>query len=96
MQFFLDIWEELQQRARQAKDIGTMSVADVAERTSNTVGSDEEGGALFDETASWYSRLRISSEEIIVETLNKNVRIALHAYRHMYVPESVSVPVPLP
>jgi hypothetical protein len=81
--FFLDIWEELQDRARQAKNIGNMSVVDVAERTSNNVGGDGDGGALFDETASWYTRLRIRSEKIITDTLNNNVREALRAYRHM-------------
>ncbi|KAF2827298.1 hypothetical protein CC86DRAFT_393464 [Ophiobolus disseminans] len=58
--FFLDIWEGLQDRARQegSSNIGGKTVADVAERTSKTVGGDTDGGALFDETASWYARLR--------------------------------------
>ncbi|KAF2737941.1 RINT-1 family protein-like protein [Polyplosphaeria fusca] len=81
--FFLDIWEELQDRARQANSIGTMTVADVAQRTSSAVGGDSDGGALFDETAGWYSRLRIDSEEIITETLNNNVRVALGPYRQI-------------
>ncbi|KAF2000407.1 RINT-1 family protein-like protein [Amniculicola lignicola CBS 123094] len=79
--FFLDIWEELQDRARQKDKIGTMSVASVAERTSSAVGSDTDTGALFDETANWYSRLRIRSEKIITDTLSNNVREALRAYR---------------
>lgn len=62
-----------------------MSVADVAERTSSSVGTDGDGGAVFDETAGWYSRLRIRSEKIITDTLNNNVREALRPYRHMYV-----------
>ena len=65
-----------------------MTVADVAERTSSAVGSDGEGGALFDETAGWYSRLRIRSEKIITDTLNNNVRMALRSYRTMYVVQS--------
>ncbi|KAF2272470.1 uncharacterized protein EI97DRAFT_461987 [Westerdykella ornata] len=81
--FFLDMWEELNHRARQAQNIGNMSVADVAERTSSAVGSAEEGGALFDETAASYSRLRIRSEQIITDTLNSNVRVALRAYRQI-------------
>jgi hypothetical protein len=60
-----------------------MSVASVAERTSSAVGSNDEGGGLFDETAGWYSRLRIRSEQIITDTLNSNVRVALRAYRNM-------------
>ncbi|KAF2747498.1 RINT-1 family protein-like protein [Sporormia fimetaria CBS 119925] len=81
--FFLDIWEELNERSRQAKSIGNMSVADIAERTSSTVGSDEEGGALFDETAGSYSKLRERSEQIITDTLNNNVRLTLRAYRQI-------------
>ncbi|KAF2175042.1 hypothetical protein K469DRAFT_703365 [Zopfia rhizophila CBS 207.26] len=82
-EFFLDIWEELQDRARRASNIGDMTVADVAERTSSAVGLDGDGGALFDETAGWYSRLRIRSEKIITDTLNSNVREALRPYRHI-------------
>lgn len=85
MQFFLDIWEGLQDRARQASSIGHRSVADVAERTSKTVESDADGGSLFDETASWYARLRARSEKIIIDTLTSNVRQALFAYTKMYV-----------
>ncbi|KAJ4348208.1 uncharacterized protein N0V89_009580 [Didymosphaeria variabile] len=81
--FFLDIWDELQDRARRANNIGAMSVADVAERTSKAVGGDSDGGALFDEIAAAYSRLRIRSEKIITDTLNSNVREALRAYRHI-------------
>jgi hypothetical protein len=65
-----------------------MTVADVAERTSKTVGGDNDGGALFDETASWYARLRDRSEKIIIDTLNSNVREALRPYRHMYVTQT--------
>lgn len=60
-----------------------MTAADVAERTSSAVGSDGDGGSLFDETAGWYSRLRIRSEKVITDTLNNNVREALRPYRHM-------------
>ncbi|KAF2129786.1 hypothetical protein P153DRAFT_366295 [Dothidotthia symphoricarpi CBS 119687] len=81
--FFLDIWEGLQDRARQANSIGTMTVADVAERTSKSVGGDGDGGALFDETALWYARLRDRSEKIIIDTLNNNVREALWPYRQI-------------
>lgn len=85
IQFFLDIWEGLQDRARQANSIGSMSVADVAERTSKSVEGDSDGGSLFDETANWYARLRERSEKIIIDTLNNNVRDALRPYRLMYV-----------
>jgi len=91
--FFLDIWEGLQDRARgKTSNIGTMSVADVAERTSRNVENDD-GGSLFDETASWYARLRDRSEGIIIDTLNSNVRDALRPYRNMYVTQSVTCTV---
>ena len=61
-----------------------MTVADVAERTSSAVGSDADTGALFDETAGAYSRLRIRSEGIIIDLLSQNIREALRPYRHMY------------
>ncbi|KAF2024688.1 hypothetical protein EK21DRAFT_78124 [Setomelanomma holmii] len=66
--FFLDIWEGLQDRARQDSSIGGRTVADVAERTSKTVGGEDDTGALFDETALWYARLRDRSEKIIIDT----------------------------
>jgi hypothetical protein len=60
-----------------------MTVADVAERTSSAVGSDADTGALFDETAGAYSRLRIRSEGIIIDLLSQNMREALRPYRHI-------------
>ncbi|KAF3047653.1 hypothetical protein E8E12_011200 [Didymella heteroderae] len=85
--FFLDIWEELQDRAQHGGNIGTRTVASVAERTSKNVGTSEadasEAGGLFDETASWYARLRDRSEQIITETLVSNVRVALKPYRQI-------------
>jgi hypothetical protein len=81
----LDIWEGLQDRARQEHSIGGRPVADVAERTSKTVGGDSDGGACFDETALWYARLRDRSEKVIIDTLVPNVRDALRPYRTMYV-----------
>ncbi|CAO2656064.1 Nn.00g048670.m01.CDS01 [Neocucurbitaria sp. VM-36] len=81
--FFLDIYEELQDRARQAGSIGGMSVAAVAERTSKSVEGNSDGGSLFDETASWYARLRERSATIIIDTLSNNVRESLRPYRHI-------------
>ena len=79
----MDIWEELQDRAQHGGSIGR-TVASVAERTSKNVGASEpDAGGLFDETASWYARLRDRSEQIITETLVSNVRVALKPYRHM-------------
>ncbi|GAB1211733.1 hypothetical protein ATERTT37_000857 [Aspergillus terreus] len=88
--FFVELWSELQERVRKNTDggknvAGTMSVADVASRTSQAVGNGYDGpgsteGALFDETASAYRRLRLRSESIITSTLNSNARSALKTY----------------
>ncbi|KAL3461266.1 TIP-1 family-domain-containing protein [Aspergillus heterothallicus] len=91
--FFVELWYELQERVKQNRNggrnvAGSMSVADVASRTSPAVshshimGSREEAseGALFDETASAYRRLRLRSESIITSTLTSNVRTALKGY----------------
>ena len=83
--FFLELWDELQYRARSKKQqsislAGNLSISDVAERTSSNVGSEEDSGALFDETAGAYRRLRIRTEEIIQETLNYDIRESLRPY----------------
>ncbi|KAM0798690.1 TIP-1 family-domain-containing protein [Usnea florida] len=81
--FFLDLWAELQDRARQSTGenlAGTMSVEDVAERTSSTVGSEEDTGALFDETAGAYRRLRIRTESVIQDMLTHSLRETLRPY----------------
>jgi hypothetical protein len=91
--FFVELWYELQERVRQNRDegmnvAGSMSVADVASRTSPAVSNrqtmssrDETSeGGLFDETASAYRRLRLRSESIITSTLTSNVRSALKSY----------------
>lgn len=91
--FFVELWTELQDRVRQNKDggknvAGTMSIADIASRTSQAVnnnhdrstGASSSEGALFDETASAYRRLRLRSESIITSTLTSNVRSALKPY----------------
>ncbi|KAL2860473.1 TIP-1 family-domain-containing protein [Aspergillus pseudodeflectus] len=91
--FFVELWYELQKRVRQNRDggrnvAGSMSVADVASRTSPAVSNrqtmdsrDETSeGALFDETASAYRRLRLRSESIITSTLTSTVRSALKSY----------------
>ncbi|EKG17030.1 RINT-1/TIP-1 domain-containing protein [Macrophomina phaseolina MS6] len=84
--FFLELWDELQDRARRRRSTnlaGPLSVAAVAERTSSAVGSEEDTGALFDETAGAYNRLRVRSEAIIADQLTYNIRESLRAYRNI-------------
>ena len=84
--FFLELWDELQDRARRSSTTGganlagPLSVSAVAERTSSTVGSDIDTGALFDETASAYKSLRIRTETILTDTLTSTFRDNLRPY----------------
>ena len=84
--FFLELWDELQYRAREngssGRNIaGGMSIKDVADRTSSVVGSDEDpSGALFDETASAFRRLRIRTEGIVQDVCSHNLRETLRPY----------------
>ena len=83
--FFLELWDELQYRARNrsggnqhiAKDL---SASEVAEKTSSKVGSSEDSGALFDETAGAYRRLRVRTEEIILQNLTYEIRESLRPF----------------
>ncbi|KAJ9352042.1 RINT-1 family protein [Paecilomyces variotii] len=112
--FFLELWYELQDRVRANKDggknvAGPMSVADVASRTSQAVADNHNShghgpaadGALFDETASAYRRLRLRSESIIISTLTYDVQSALRPYSRVSTwatlsPHSESAGYPLP
>lgn len=82
--FFLDLWEELQDRARahagRGNLAGSMSVEHVADKTSSAVGNEDAGGALFDETAGAYRRLRIRAEGIMTDQFVQNVRGTLKVY----------------
>ncbi|GME42986.1 RINT-1/TIP-1 domain-containing protein [Neofusicoccum parvum] len=97
--FFLELWDELQDRARRRRSTnlaGPLSVAAVAERTSSAVGSDDDTGALFDETAGAYSRLRVRSEGIIADQLAYNIRESLRAYRAINPWTTLSTSTPQP
>ena len=82
--FFLELWDELQDRARRNTGernlAGPMSVEHVAERTSSTVGSEEDTGALFDETAGSYRQLRVRTEDVLQDKLIASLRDALRPY----------------
>ncbi|KAL1999442.1 hypothetical protein VTN02DRAFT_4514 [Thermoascus thermophilus] len=91
--FFLELWSELQERVRKNTDggrnvAGPMSATDIAARTSQAVTNSRHqrtqsaiaDGALFDETASAYRRLRLRSESIITSTLTSDIHSALRPY----------------
>ncbi|KAL1964074.1 hypothetical protein VTN77DRAFT_7492 [Rasamsonia byssochlamydoides] len=102
--FFLELWSELQSRVRRNTDggrnvVGPMSVAEVAQRTSQAVadnyhsgGTAISDGALFDETASAYRRLRQRSESIIISTLISEVHSSLRSYSRVSTWSSLSSP----
>ena len=90
--FFLELWDELQDRARRNAGTNTsvgreLSTSEVASRTSgkikqtNDMDSGETyEGALFDETARAYRRLRMKAEEQINELLINTVTASLRPY----------------
>ncbi|KAK5132871.1 hypothetical protein LTR08_008587 [Meristemomyces frigidus] len=84
--FFLELWDELQDRAQNRDTISSKlgGLQEIQQKTSSAVGGDdsigEVEGALFDETAAAYYRLRVRSENIIIETLTYNIREALRPY----------------
>jgi hypothetical protein len=102
--FFVELWSELQERVRQNRDggknvAGNMSIAEVASRTSPAVATNDAAseqsssdGALFDETASAYRRLRLRSESIIISTLTSNVTAALKPYSRVSTWATISTP----
>ena len=86
--FFLDMWTELQDRAggsggsRHTTVARDMTLAKVAEVTSSSLGTEdgELNGAMFDETAAAYQRLRVRCETIIMEVVGNQVRQFLQPY----------------
>lgn len=108
--FFLELWDELSDRARQnsgtnrsvARDLST---AQIASRTSSVINgrsaegeeaNETENGALFDETASTYRRLRIDAESLIIESLNLKLRNALKPYSRLTTWSSLTPASPSP
>jgi RAD50-interacting protein 1 len=90
--FFLELWDELQDRARRSNgtdgSVGrNLTTSEVALRTSATInpkndinGAETDEGALFDETASAYRRLRLKAEEQINDLLVNAITTSLRSY----------------
>ncbi|KAL9130908.1 MAG: hypothetical protein Q9217_001011 [Psora testacea] len=95
--FFLELWDELQDRARRNTGdrnlAGSMSVEHVAERTSSAVGSEEDTGALFDETASAYRQLRVRTEDVMQDKFVSTLRETLRPYARINPWSSLSTSV---
>lgn len=81
--FFLDLWAELEYRsANGGKVMGNWQ--EVQRRTSSALGSSDDNGglkgALFDETAASYHRLRVRSETVMTDTITYDIRQALKSF----------------
>jgi len=59
-----------------------MSYDHVKDRTSSSVGSDEDDGVLFDETISAYSQRRKRAQAFLSETLIESQRKTFRSYTH--------------
>ncbi|RYO94243.1 hypothetical protein DL766_002247 [Monosporascus sp. MC13-8B] len=83
-EFFITLWEQLQSRARKSDDednlAGGMSHDHVKNRTSAAVGSDGDGGILFDETIAAYSNRRRTAELYLVTALISSHQKAFRQY----------------
>lgn len=93
--FFVELWVELQERLKRGSQnlAGNMSIAELASRTSPAVNNNGGiDGALFDETASAYRRLRLRSESIVTSTLTSNITSALKPYSRVSTWATLSSP----
>lgn len=92
--FFLDLYTELETRATAPSSnkplAGPLTIEHIASRTSAALDpastsvddlSGADTGALFDETATAYDRLRSRCESIIIEQLTTGASSALRPYR---------------
>ncbi|KAI0165241.1 TIP-1 family-domain-containing protein [Hypoxylon sp. FL1284] len=83
-EFFVTLWEQLQTRAKRADGEGDiasgMSYEDVKDRTSAVIGSDGDGGILFDETIAAYTNRRKAAEEYLVSALIESHQKAFRPY----------------
>mgnify|MGYP002620336905 CR=1 FL=1 len=96
-EFFVALWQELQDRAkavsknnsssgaghkkRESLGVG-ISYDQIKDRTSAAVGSDDEEGVLFDETIAAYSQRRKRAEEFLADALVDSHKKAFKAYLH--------------
>lgn len=83
-EFFVELWDKLQARARGGDDqdnlAGGMSYDQVKDATSATVGTEEDGGILFDETIAAYSARRRAAREFLVDALKDSHSKAFRPY----------------
>lgn len=84
--FFLELWAELDFRSKNKGDRTSRNMGswqEVQQKTSSALGTETDGGlegALFDETANSYRRLRLKSEEYMLIKLREDLNKALRPY----------------
>ncbi|KAK8013360.1 hypothetical protein PG991_008953 [Apiospora marii] len=83
-EFFIELWEDLKGRAKQADDdqtnlVGGMSYDHVKGRTSSEIGS-EGDGSIFDETIKFYSKRRESAQKFLKVALVESHQTAFRPY----------------
>jgi RAD50-interacting protein 1 len=83
-EFFITLWEQLNARSRDREDAanfaGGMSYDEVKDRTSTSMGEDEEGGILFDETIMAYSQRGKAAQDFLVGALVETHQKAFRPY----------------
>lgn len=83
--FFVDLWDELQQRVRDKGTGKDLPIDEIAAKTSQTIKQDsieidDGSGSLFDEIATSYRNLRESSTREILRLLDINIQEAVKPY----------------
>lgn len=85
-ELFVTMWERLQDRAKtsgnQENLAGGMSYEEVKDHTSSAVGSDRDGGVLFDETIAAFNQRKSRAREFLGEALVESHYKAFRAYVH--------------
>ena len=81
----MELWAELDYRSKHSTEANQTlgSWQEVLQKTSSASGNSTEAGlegALFDETASLYRRVRVRSESILTDTVTYDLRQALKSY----------------
>lgn len=83
-EFFVDMWDRLHARAKENEDesnlAGGMSHDEVKGRTSKSMGSDEDGGILFDETIKAYSARRKTALDWLIAAVQDSHSKAFRPY----------------
>jgi len=92
--FFLALWRELQERRSTAADAASppSPLFDAGSSSGTGGGGGAGDGALFDETAAAYARLRSRAEHLLTDALCASLRDALRPYARLAAWSSLATP----